>query len=472
MLGSPRRKSFDKWHDATFGTPSYSTDLIGMEDPLKAAETHLVSETDKTPLATRRLSAEDHGSLLLSTMDLKQEHRPPMTTGEEIVPKIEQMDTPMSGYNASASALHPHDYVHSAPILNHQFPMSSQWHVPTMAMPSAAIYALPTTHMPPSVEHRAPTITQQQTSYPSVGAHTQFDWRQRAPTSAGVGQDMFEDPRMAAPMSAPIRPATGTYGSSVFGGENGMGLKRKLPEPDFSGAVALGMPSPKKPKALITPDGTPHRSTHTPNMWIPTPGSIGDVNGAIPPPIMSINSGSSPVQALPPSFGLMPFSFAPGSGGTLSYAPPGASFIGSAGYALSGYPPTIWPGAYSSMESAAYGQPILSGDSRRRRKGRSRTSQLVPKVTRPSKGGSDKWKDLSKKERERARRAELKQCYNDLSNCLSMEAQRSGAQLPDRADIVRGACEEIRRLERTLAALQGTTTQSDAIKEDVKHSIQ
>ncbi|ETO18558.1 hypothetical protein RFI_18708 [Reticulomyxa filosa] len=64
--------------------------------------------------------------------------------------------------------------------------------------------------------------------------------------------------------------------------------------------------------------------------------------------------------------------------------------------------------------------------------------------------------DIPKKERERFRRAELKELYIELSDLLHLIPKRNGSQLPERAHIIEAACNEIRTLEKKLFQKQNT----------------
>lgn len=228
-----------------------------------------------------------------------------------------------------------------------------------------------------------------------------------------------------------------------------------------------GLTPPKRPRTLATPTGTPSRETHSASFWGPTPSSATRSAPATPTPVSAgamLSSATGLMQMPPPP---SPASFMAMPPMMSAAAPYGAmQYPSMAGYQQ---PWQQYPAPKFEDMSPSEQKALVSGipPPRRRRKTRTRASQLTPKVMRPPQvaGGADKWKHLSKKERERARRSELKQCYNDLSHCLDLSTKRSGAQLPDRSDIVRAACEEIRRLERQLGGVQL------GLKDQVKASV-
>jgi len=60
---------------------------------------------------------------------------------------------------------------------------------------------------------------------------------------------------------------------------------------------------------------------------------------------------------------------------------------------------------------------------------------------------------MSKAEREKLRRHELKNGYSKLTNMLNLNGGKGGNSLPDRSMIVARACDEIKRLEKELFSL-------------------
>jgi hypothetical protein len=361
--------------------------------------------------------------------------------------------------SGGASLQNMSEYVQSAPVMAQPNIMSGFWgQTPTS---DNAIYE--------------DTKTEVKTD----GAH---------PMSISVAVQQHQNNEHLAAMSAPTRASDGSFGQGFWdmNQSHHFSNKRKLSETNYPNGPHINefdslhnapnggsiLPSPKKIKTDTTPLGTPHRDTHTTHVWMPTP------NNELPP---MIATGMPPnMEMMQMGFDMHAMQMGPG------FVPGTGPFIAGPNFGMPGFPPNVWhngfPSATSNMSMSITGSPYFDMDdsigapsSRRRRAPNGRRSDLVPKVPRPDKGlGADKWKTLSKKERERARRAELKECYNELSVALDLEAKRSGAQLPDRADIVRSACEEIRRLERSLQSLQGEDAarqQCDSVQEHVKSTF-
>jgi hypothetical protein len=453
--------------------------VFEMDDPLKAAQMEF--ESDK-PLATRRLSGIGPLRSTVDGIGLSSLRTAPNRDFD-----IKREDVGMSEGGFGGHHSH-YEAIRSAPVRSHGGAMSAHWQTSTPSWAHDTM-SLGMAHPHSAGAHSSAS---QAASHHSTAMHSGARMSDDRRGGGGDYHGMHAEDTMhgthsmhghggygAMPMSAPIRASDGTI-SQAFFREHAHAMDGN----PFGSARAYPTPKRMKTNDMITPAGTPHKDTHSSSMWAPTPdsGTRADPNfaammGAAAMPTMHGMPGVNPAAMT--AYGAMDAATMQQMMKSGAIPTPYAMADPSAfqAYGMAGYPaPGMWhgampypspPGSYADMMS-----PSTSVESRRRRKARARASKLEPKVPRPDRQtAAEKWKSMTKKDRERARRAELKECYQDLSDALNLEAKRSGAQLPDRADIVRSACEEIRRLERSLGQLQGAP-KTDTIKEHVKNSVQ